>query len=223
MQTDTSGFGHISLTSSDCLAWDPGNPIVGTAVTGSCSVPISVGFLLPIKLINFTATLSSDNKVTLSWKIENEVLGTSFDIQESSDGINYTAIHSIRSNTINTGSQQYQYILPEIITGKKFYRLKITEPGASIKYSDIKTVSSSNYSGLLVYPTITSKDFSANLSSDYINGELKVYNNNGILVYSTKIKNSDFKVTTNWNKGVYYVRAISADGSRNSLKTVIIQ
>lgn len=217
--TDAGGFGIVSLPASKCMV--SSTSTVGTAAVGSCSTPVIAVKVLPIKLTSFTAT-SFNNNIKLNWATENDIPGTLFEIEESADGVNYKTVHSIRSTTQSSGSQQYQYILSENITGKEFYRIKITEPGASVKYSEIRTVSAQGYSGLLIYPTVASRQFSASLSADYINGRLKVYNNTGAMVYSAAITQADLKVSANWNKGVYYVRAISPEG-RTSLKTVVIQ
>jgi len=225
--TDASGGGGIVLSDTSWAApfFNTYNIGItpGIAVSGVCSTNLEALGTVPVKLTSFAAELVN-NAVNCNWKTDNEIPGTLYQLQESTNGVDYTTMYSIKSPVTSSysGSGQYQYSLPQIPGGKQFFRVEYTEPDGTSGYSEVEVVITENSLGLSVYPSVVHGDFSVSVSGNYINGQLKVYNVNGSTVYQNKITNSEFEITPTWSAGLYYIRAMAADGS-SSIKTIVVQ
>jgi len=99
----------------------------------------STAFVLPIKIISFTAGRMSDY-TKLNWTIGNELNIASYELQRSDDGINFYTIYTHAPFNRN-GTEFYSYDDRKILTGTAFYRLKINDLSTQINYSHIVTVS----------------------------------------------------------------------------------
>jgi len=220
LSTDATGHGTVQFTPSTCLVYIPGG-IVGTAVCGSCIKDIASGALLAIHLKTFSVT-TLDNKVTASWQLEDESKNISYDLQESTNGADFYTIYSIQSNMSSTPGKQYQYSLPQTITGKLFYRLKVTEATGPVFYSPVKTAYAKGYRSLEVFPAIGKGNFSVTVSENFIGGQLQLFNMAGAVIQSKKITTPVSNIILNAGAGIYSVRALSPDGNV-LVKTIIVQ
>jgi len=218
--TDATGHGTVHFTPSTCLVYIPGG-IVGTAVSGACTTGIASAGLLAIHLKTFSVT-TIDNKVTAAWQLEDESKNISYDLQESMNGVDFHTIYTIKSNMSSTPGKQYQYSLPQTITGKRFYRLKVTEATGPIFYSPIKTASSKEYRSLDVFPAIGKGNFSITVSDNFIGGQLQLFNIAGAVIQSRKITTSVSNIVLNAGTGIYHIRVMSPGGSV-LVKTIIVQ
>jgi hypothetical protein len=95
---------------------------------------------LPLKLIDFTAVLRG-NTTNLTWNTASEVNLRGFDVERSADGgQTFTRVATISArggNSVNTYTH-----LDDVggITGKVFYRLKMTDVDGKISYGPIRFV-----------------------------------------------------------------------------------
>lgn len=224
--TDSIGRGYRRLSNNHCLDLPPlsapWNTPLGMAVSGFCSVTIYRGAqLLPIKLKAFTVT-ANNNKVTASWQLEDESKNISYNLLESTNGADFHTIYSIQSNMSSTPGKQYQYSLPQTITGKLFYRLKVTEASGPVFYSPVKTAYAKEYSSLDVFPAIGKGNFSVTVSENFIGGQLQLFNMAGAVIQSKKITTPVSNIIFNAGVGIYRVRVLSSDGDV-LVKTIIVQ
>ena len=221
LNTNASGHGTVPFLPSNCLNYPPGNPNIGTAVCGSCTMNLlSIG-LLAIKIKTLTVT-TADNRATVAWQLEDESPGVVYEVQESGNGTNFSTVYTITNTTTSTPGKPYQYHAPQTLPGKRFYRLKITEYGNHIEYSPIKTATPKGYSAMDVYPSIGSGNFMASLPDNFINGEIKIFTTTGSTVQTSRITTPIFRFTLNTGRGVYYIKAVATDGS-TLVKTVMLQ
>lgn len=91
---------------------------------------------LPLILTDFRAYLQN-NTVVINWRTEREESNTFFDIQRSSDGLNFESIYRQVALQSNQGNF-YSWTDTHSLVGRIFYRLKLTENN-KVTYS--KTVS----------------------------------------------------------------------------------
>jgi hypothetical protein len=92
---------------------------------------------LPLRLINFTASMK-DNTVVVKWNVEEQEPNTQFELQRSKDSRNFETIEIMDYKEPVTKAD---YVKTDFypLSGRSFYRLKITEPG-KIFYSSIAAV-----------------------------------------------------------------------------------
>lgn len=119
--------------------------------------------VLPLVLTSFTAAVN-DGSVNLYWHIENEIDFSYFEIEYSTDDVNFSQIGSV--NYLNNVSN-YHFIPQSPQAGKNFYRLRLVDIDGKYTYSNILPVNiSSNGNELLIYPNPASNYISLQLNSD---------------------------------------------------------
>ncbi len=90
------------------------------------------------RLISFVGARSATN-ISIAWQTANEINEKQYELQRSTDNVNYTTI--ITRTAYNTASQGYGYADVDPIainaTGVLYYRLKITGNDGTVSYSSI--------------------------------------------------------------------------------------
>jgi hypothetical protein len=141
--TSTSfGFAYIDAASKQ----DP-TPAIYT---------IQWATILPIKLESFTASLQG-NTVLLNWIVSEEINVEKYEIEYSSNGINF---ENLGNKVSANNSRNYFVIHNSPVIGLNYYRLKTTDKDGKFYYSIIRKVNIDNPISISVYP---------NPTSDYVN------------------------------------------------------
>ena len=102
----------------------------------------SVSYVLPIKIISFTAGRMNDY-TKLNWTIGNELNVANYELQRSDDGISFYTINMHQPYNRN-GTEFYSYDDRRPLNGIAFYRLKVNNLSSQVMYSHIVTVSANN-------------------------------------------------------------------------------
>ncbi len=127
-----SGTGNVattgSVTSNSVSAFDNAFTLGSTA------------FVLPLSIVNFTGIrVSNYNK--LNWVIENEANVLHYELERSTNAVNFTTIN-IQKAKNNNSTSLYSFNDVAPMQNKVFYRLRCTDINRQIKYSDIVVISS---------------------------------------------------------------------------------
>lgn len=93
---------------------------------------------LPVKLVGFTAKRNR-NTDNITWHTQNEKNISSYEIQQSPDGIQFNSIGLVkaRNNTVNTSYEITTTAAKQAVT---YYRLKINEHNGTAHYSTIISI-----------------------------------------------------------------------------------
>lgn len=95
--------------------------------------------VLPTKLLSFTGQLNNGNGY-LKWVTENETPNAVYEVERSTDGVNFSKIASVKGVSPDA-RYTYNYTDPKSISGQAYYRIRIVE-GDITKYSKIIILSS---------------------------------------------------------------------------------
>ena len=106
---------------------------VATTWTNICSV------VLPIELSKFEG-VNKDNKVLLNWTTETESNNKLFEVEKSSDGINFSKIGEVNGGGNSHQQINYDFIDPRPNKGTNYYRLKQIDNDGTSKHSSIVTL-----------------------------------------------------------------------------------
>jgi hypothetical protein len=158
--TGSLSFVYAPITYTDVHTNNNASYSFAAAATDSIHFSVSYQYcsigLLASSLIRFAAVLQDPSTVQLSWTMANEQGGRHYEVQESTDGLNFTSVGELSSVTGGTGTMDYQFpwSLPTATQHKWFFRLKIDAVDGRSSYSDIKlvTMGTSDGGGLSVYP-----------------------------------------------------------------------
>jgi hypothetical protein len=91
---------------------------------------------LPITLLNLSAS-PNGRKVTLRWATSSEANNRGFDVQRSTDGVNWTTIGFVAGAGNSYATKNYTYLDDNLETRKYYYRLNQLDFDGRSKYSVI--------------------------------------------------------------------------------------
>jgi len=108
---------------------------------------------LPLTLLSFSAKVGSSKTVNLDWNTASEVNINRFEVEVSTDGVNWNKIHEQPSTGITNGAGVYHYTDYKPANGINYYRLHIVENDNTFSYSKIQVVNMATPAGQVsIYP-----------------------------------------------------------------------
>jgi len=112
---------------------------------------------LPITLVSFDAKLTDDTKVKLEWETVSEINTNFYEIERSSDAVNWTSILKEDAAGNSNSLLNYNTWDNSPLQGISYYRLKNVDFDGQYSYSNIQSVHISNdeNSSLKIYPNPT--------------------------------------------------------------------
>jgi hypothetical protein len=180
-----------------------GNTNAGTVITSAPVTAFSPFTLsssnpftnpLPIELLSFTAE-KNESSVLLRWTTATEVNNDYFELEKSTDAINFQAFAKIKGAGYSNQLLNYSHEDKHPYRGYSYYRLKQVDYDGAYSYSEIKTIyfDDSENEQIRFHPNPTDgvvNITNLNDSKDYV---IKVYDLTGKLIFSkNKSHNNTF-------------------------------
>jgi subtilisin family serine protease len=103
---------------------------------GKLNVLAAVGGSVPVELTSFTAATGQKN-IQLKWTVATESNNSGFEIQKSSDKVNFSKIGFVTGRGTSSESYIYSYSDASIGSSKAYYRLKQIDYSGAATYSSI--------------------------------------------------------------------------------------
>ena len=179
---------------------------------------------LPVKLSAFAAKVSG-SAVNLTWTTDQENNSTSFGIERSNDGINWTPVGTIAAQGNSSVATKYTYTDASPVTGTISYRLKMTDLDGAFEYSPIKSVkiAAAETHEMSIYPNpatnyvvISSKGATAS------NVKVQLISLNGQVLKQVNGATSNVNLPVNeFHAGNYIVRVSDSTGNAQTFKLLI--
>jgi Secretion system C-terminal sorting domain len=203
-----------------------GNHFIGIRVKNGWGLyafdTITVSGVVPLTLLSFDA-FKNKNKVDLKWTTTNEINTSHFEIERSSNAVDFTKIGSVNSvNSSGTNNYSSEDIQP--LKGINFYRLKQVDIDGSFKYSNINKVLFENFGdAITIYPN-PAKDY---IQFDYVSKQktilVSLFDMQGRLIRTTTLANVlPLKLNVeNLSKGNYVIQL--SDGEKIAIGGFIKQ
>jgi len=112
---------------------------LGGTFTASFSTGFSAAFALgnmvtiplPVNCVDFKA-IKKDNYIQLAWKVNAEINNKSFEVERSTDGINYVTMGTVLAGTAANGN--YSFTDYNLSGKRNYYRLKQTDVSGQSRY-----------------------------------------------------------------------------------------
>jgi hypothetical protein len=223
--TWTTPDGHImgSSSGSSITVDSPGTYIVTQQLSSGCStyatdtmvIAYDAGCsLLDNNLLDFRGTAAS-SLVQLNWTIDRSKSIQHFEVQQSADGIHFTA-----AGTVPAGSSTVYHLthdVSEMATSYVYYRLKITGADGYVRYSKIIRLAlhENGKPGVSLMPNPVKESMQVNITSSVDQSmQLFIYDLTGKLMRTMRTTiqkgNSAISLTGfgDWPKGVYPVKVL---------------
>jgi F5/8 type C domain/Secretion system C-terminal sorting domain len=136
---------------------------------------------LPVLLLNFTANLVQNRYVTLQWQTSMEENNDRFEIERSTDGVQFISIDTVQGAGNSSTIQSYSTSDLKPVKGISFYRLKQVDLDGQYSYSSIRIIKIGTTVAPLVYPNPVNSVFTAVSGAEPIR-EIVIYNAQGRIV-----------------------------------------
>jgi hypothetical protein len=180
---------------------------------------------LPLTWLSFTGEKTANASVLLKWSTSNEVNNDHFDVQRSSDAVNFMNIGNVRAGGNLNTIQNYSYLDTRTVNGSNYYRLRQVDTDGHSKYSEIVHLASANVRWL-AYPNPATTKISIQFREQLNNVTVSLINNNGKTVYHRTQTNVDVYgqlniPLTNFAKGIYILKLESDKGIQT--EKIIVQ
>ncbi len=234
----TPNSGYVGLDSMDYQICDTFPPVSGGCIpvpnlctTARFYVTITVQDFwqayegLPVELIEFRATAMQEEKtIKLDWTTASEINNAYFDVERSSDGINFSKIGQIKGAVTSNKVNIYTFIDANAAQGQRYYyRLKQTDINGDYSYTKIASallLDDKQFTITEFYPNPAINSSAVSIMSA-INTELKVqlFQTDGILIREEKagiIKGyNEIKLDVSMlPKGIYFVQFKTPDDAK---------
>jgi uncharacterized repeat protein (TIGR01451 family) len=109
---------------------------IGTTQFGSAQNTVNVSSTLPVSIQSFSGDFVND-KVKLEWSTSSETNSSSFEIQRSVNGVDFSKIAIENASNNSSVTKNYSFIDSLPVTGINYYRLKLIDANGEFKYSNI--------------------------------------------------------------------------------------
>jgi hypothetical protein len=184
---------------------------------------------LPVTWLGFNAKIMHLD-AQLTWKVSDEIAGEWYEVQRSSDGVNFETLHSILISRNRRGINSYVYTDKNVFEKRHevYYRIANYSPDGSAVFSTITRLAGevNNLLNAQILPNPFSTELIVNIRITEIGaGTLTVENTLGISMVQMPIylSNKNETITINgveaWPAGVYYI-TINHQGERRVIKAV---
>jgi choice-of-anchor A domain-containing protein len=204
------------------------------SVPGDCSVndrDWRECIILPVTLVEFKGNLNNST-TKLMWKVTNEINMNYYDIERSTDGVNFTKVNTVSATNSSVSSTVTSYSLNDDISSISstvvYYRLKMMEKSGKAKNSNIVSFKLGKAkSGIVVNPNpavsffnlkiTTTKDAVATIRVMDLSGKLMIMQNNKVMPGTNAFL---FNNLSNFSAGTYNVQ-VMIDGEVFNEKLIV--
>ncbi len=207
------GIVYISAANSPT-----GNPIVILAneVSSTLSFFGVDASLLDITLTNLDVK-NEGAKNIVTWQTAKEAKGDIFELEKSSNGINFSFVTTIAAK--GTASQ-YNYTDAQPFNGVNYYRLKFKNVSGAVSYSSIvsATVKTLENSGIQVYPNPAVNKLTVT-TNNWQNTTVSIVDVKGSIVKTVRLTAQQTSIdVTALPSGTYSVRSYNGDYLLKTIK-----
>lgn len=173
---------------------------------------------VPVRWLDFTAQAENGGAVLLNFTTTNEMTNDHYDIERSTDGINFTHIGSVNAIRGAANSTAYNYSDITAPTGKVYYRIKQVDVNGQYTFSKVVALTINNGSGLW-HTYFTGNSVKVVIQADMNKVNIVLRDALGkVLTQQSASKVTNGQVieipTNSYSKGLYLISVSSEIGSR---------
>lgn len=162
--------------------------------------------VLPIQLNSFSVN-SDKCSAVLNWKTTSEINASHFEIERSSNGINFSSVGRLNSQNSSTGNN-YQYVDNNTNDNINYYRLVMVDIDNRKAVSNILRLNGCKNTGIAIYPNPTQDVL--NVSGIRVGSLIQVANSLGQIITSkTAIQSTETINVANFPPNIYTVSIIN--------------
>lgn len=148
--SDVTAFGI--RTGSDLWGWGGnafGNIGIGTTANSAFPAQVNCNSVLPVTWLSVNGQLQNGNAI-IQWATASENNSSHFEIEHSTNGVNYTKAGTINAAGFSSNTSDYSYTHIQPVAGKNYYRIKQVDRDGKFSYSRIITLINKKEQNILV-------------------------------------------------------------------------
>ena len=202
----------------------------GGGGTSNSGIIVASSGPLPIELVEFKALLQG-SRVLLQWYTASETNNDYFNIERSSNGIDYTVISKIKGAGTTRSYNSYSAYDTEPLNGISYYRLKQTDYSGGYKYSPLISLDFAGPLNFSFFPNPVKSDedisFTLSINSNIKEFSIRVLELTGKEIYSEDISTTSESKSTfvlknlNLHGGIYLLKIQC--GNSSQVKKLVVQ
>ncbi len=176
----------------------------------SLNYSISFSGALPVQLVSFSGNRVIEG-IELTWKTSQEINSQSFEIERSSDALDYTIIGKLEALGNSQTGKTYQFTDSNPIEGINYYRLKQIDLDKKINYlRPISVIYAYEERELVLYPNPSSSTIKLPLSFVQNSDMIRIYNLQGVLVKQIPVNETNLYLKVeDLSSGIYIIESLS--------------
>jgi hypothetical protein len=178
-----------------------------TNITSFSPFGVKSGASLPVELLYFYGKKEDEN-VRLEWETATEINNSHFEIEWSTNGIEFTTIEQVEGAGTTNDITFYDFLHTSPAPDLNYYRLKQVDFDGKFEYTDIVLVefTPSNNSTINIYPNPASHSLQIESESS-IGKIIHIFNVNGQVVktFYQNVSNQQIDIT-NLPSGTYFIK-----------------
>lgn len=187
----------------------------------------SINFVLPLQWQSFTVSVKPNCVIQLDWSTSWEEHTSYYEIQQSTDGINFNSIARIAAAGNSNQTRNYQAFDRNVLAGTNFYRIRQVDIDGRSAYSEVRRIDPGcrGRQSVLVYPTVTRSTITIQLPEGYGQAIIKLLNAKGQTV-GVPVEGSGlyrFVSMSGLPAGIYIVQVIHKKSNSISNHKVVVQ
>lgn len=191
-----------------------GNFLTASTFFDASNAPFTITSVLPVELTSFDVRKYSEEAVELKWITESEIGNSHFEVQKSTDGINFLPFSSINGKGNSTAINAYRALDKAPTKGINYYRLKQIDFDQQFEYSDIKSIYFDKLSDdITIFPNPANSEITVSMNKEIAQrGLVKLMTVSGQLIHSEIVSFQESRPLSfdlsRLPNGIYLVQAV---------------
>lgn len=163
---------------------------------------------LPVELLHFTAKAQNQTTI-LTWATATEENNAYFEVQRSTNGVNFEKIGQVDGAGTVYEVQEYMFVDEKPLNGINYYRLRQVDFDGQTELHKIISVAFEANLDIKVYPTIVENElFIVSKTQSLTNATIRIYNVNGQVIYNQSNLNTNSIDVSKLEQGIYFIRLV---------------
>jgi len=175
---------------------------------------------MPVSLLSFNAR-RQEAVVALDWVTTQETNSSHFEIQRSTDGLDWRSIGSVGAALESSSNKNYRFLDLDPVSGENLYRLKMIDMDGSFTYSRITSVRfDAGKTEISIFPNPVTERLFLQVRDAQAVRRIAIYNLSGTIVSSFDAYPNGGIPLQNLPAGLYLLQVSTSDGLQEQLKFV---
>jgi hypothetical protein len=194
----------LTITNPDCQS-----------VTYQYNLPTGC-VIVPVKWLNVSAQWSN-NRALVNWKTANESDLRHYEVERSSDGINFSTLSIVAAKNASSAAYVYTDLTPG---NSNYYRIRQVDKDGKFSYSPTALLKKNEIRNMSLFPNPATNQLQVLLSAS--KGNFRLIDASGQVVYSTQVLSNTLKLNTErYARGIYFAEFAHDNGNIEREKIVL--